>query len=395
MRKCLTGWLAAALMLLASSLLPAADAAQVRAMDLPSLEAHVASSPDDTDARYALARAYAQAGRFTEADAEYDRLLDRNANDVDWLLGKAQALLARERPREAIPLLQRARSVAPAYEDLWRSEAAALEAAGDTRAALELLDAAATQFPQSPWPAARRANLREARLLQAGTRLSTSAAYENLSGSGSSWRSLAIVLDGLVAARTRAAGGLAIEERYGKRDEQLAIGVAHRLSGIWAMELGGELTPDAELLAKRAVRLETSRPLGRAASGGLRYRHSTYDTVTVSALSAYAEYGLRAYRFGYTLTATKPTDIDATLGHALRFARDYGTGSSVSLLFARGDEAETVAPGQVLVTLATSVVLYGVHWRSAAWGLSWSCGWTEQGELYERLGARLGLEHRF
>jgi YaiO family outer membrane protein len=47
------------------------------------------------------------------------------------------------------------------------------------------------------------------------------------------------------------------------------------------------------------------------------------------------------------------------------------------------------------VTQNRNVSLYGVHWRNAAWGLSWEAGWYEQGDLYDRVRIRLGLEHRF
>jgi YaiO family outer membrane protein len=47
------------------------------------------------------------------------------------------------------------------------------------------------------------------------------------------------------------------------------------------------------------------------------------------------------------------------------------------------------------VTRDKSVSINGVHWRNAAWGLSWEAGWYEQGDLYERVRIGLGLEHRF
>ena len=59
-----------------------------------ALEAQVAAKPDDSDARDALARSCARAGEHAEALTQYDALLARDAANVDWLLGKAQALIA-------------------------------------------------------------------------------------------------------------------------------------------------------------------------------------------------------------------------------------------------------------------------------------------------------------
>ncbi|MGQ0833828.1 MAG: YaiO family outer membrane beta-barrel protein [Gammaproteobacteria bacterium] len=388
-------WLACAIAMLSAPLPVSADAPTAEGSDLRALQERIAQAPADTDARYALARAYARAARFADAAAEYDALLSRDADNADWLFGKAQTLLATGRPQEAAAMLERARHLAPGYEEVWRTEAAALEAAGDETAALALLDTAAARFPAAQWPTTRGRQLREARLARAGTRLSASAAYEDLSGGNPSWRSGAVALVHSLTSSTRLAAAFAIEQRYDEQDEQFGLGIVHRLAGDWFIDVGGELAPDGKLLPESQLHLEVSRRLTRAVSGSVRYRHASYAAVEVDALAGSAEYGFGNHRVAYTLTATKPSDIDTRFGHALRLARDYGAGSSVSLLLARGEEAETVAPGRVLVTRNTAVALFGTHWRSAAWGLSWSCGWNEQGELYDRLGVRLGLEHRF
>jgi YaiO family outer membrane protein len=362
---------------------------------IPALERSVHASPQDTDARFALARAYARAGLFADAEREFDFLLAKNADDVDWLLGKSQALVAMQRPREALPLLANARRLAPHYEDVWRTEATALEAAGDQHGALALLASASVRFPGAGWPGERRARLMEERLLTSGTRLSAGVAYEDLSRENEPWRSAFAAVMVPISGSTRLVAALALERRYGRQDEQISAGIAHQLPARWSLDAGVAATPGAELLAKHHAHLELARPMGRRTSAGLRYRRSHYDAVDVDALAASGEYAFGGYRLAYTLTGTRPTDIDVTLGHAVRFARDYGTASNVTALAARGDDAETVSPGRVLVTRVTTLAVYGVHWRSAAWGYSWSASWTEQGDLYERLGVRLGVERRF
>ena len=114
-----------------------------------ALEAAVAAKPDDTDSRDALARSCARDGQPEAALLQYDVLLAHDAGNVDWLLGKSQALIALQRPREALPLLERGREAAPAYEDVWRLNAVALDWAGEYARAESLLADAASAFPQS------------------------------------------------------------------------------------------------------------------------------------------------------------------------------------------------------------------------------------------------------
>jgi YaiO family outer membrane protein len=83
------------------------------------------------------------------------------------------------------------------------------------------------------------------------------------------------------------------------------------------------------------------------------------------------------------------------LGHVVRLAREYGNANRAALVVGFGEEAETVAPGVVQVTDTKSVSFSGLHWTNAAWGIAWEAGWYEQGDLYDRLRFRVGLEHRF
>lgn len=76
-------WLACAIAMLSASLPVSADAPTAEGSDLRALQERIAQAPADTDARYALARAYARAARFADAAAEYDALLSRDADNAD------------------------------------------------------------------------------------------------------------------------------------------------------------------------------------------------------------------------------------------------------------------------------------------------------------------------
>jgi YaiO family outer membrane protein len=349
----------------------------------------------DTDALHERAFAHLRAGDFAAAEREFSALLEVDANNVDWLLGRGQALIATGRAAEAVPLLERARERAPDYEDVWRAELNAREASDDVAGAAALLEQAARQFPDSDWPALRQRALRERELLQRGTRFSLTSSYEHLSDDKGDWRSLALALDHPLRADLHVLLGLRAEERFEVRDEQLAAGIVRRFGSGWVAAVNGSVSPDASVLPQGALEIEIGRPVSAHASLALRARHASYETVDVNMLAASVELGSGDYRVGYSLAATRPTDLDVSLGHSLRLSRDYGEGSNVNLSLAYGDEAETVAPGQVLVTHNKAVALHGLHWRSAAWGLGWELSYHEQGDLYHRLRFGLGLEHRF
>ena len=355
----------------------------------------VAQNPGDSDARYMLARSCAAAGRHEEALAQYGLLLAQDPNNSDWLLGKAQSLVALNRPREALPLLEQGRSVAPAYEDIWRINATALEMLEDYDRGDALLAEAERAFPQSPWPAARRAALAEQRLLRRGTRISLAVSHENLSGGRDPWQAVTLGVDKPLDDHRRIFGGLHIEERFDARDEQFSLGYVDRVSDDWSFSVAGDFASDAEVLPEWSLVAEVGRSLPGDRSLGLRARHASYATVDVDSLAATIEQYAEQFRIAYTLTGAQPSGLGTSFGHSLRVAHDYGTASHVTVALGFGEEAETIAPGVVQVTRNKSIGVNGVHWRNAAWGFSWEAGWYEQGDLYNRVRISLGLEHRF
>jgi YaiO family outer membrane protein len=362
----------------------------------PALEAAVAAKPDDTEARDALARSCARAGAQAEALAQYDQLLARDPTNVDWQLGKAQSLMGLGRAREALPILADARRRAPAYEDVWRANANALERLDEFEATEALLLDAAEQFPQSAWPRDRLAALRERRLLEQGTRLSADLSYEDLTGGRTPWKGASIALNHRFADHRSAFAALHLEERFDTRDEQAIFGYAGKLGAAWSFGLTGDVAPDAQVLPEWSAAAEAARGLPDAWGIGFRLRHASYLASDVDTVSGSLDKYLGAWSVGYSLNAAKTSNIDdASFGHLLRLAREYGHSSRAALIVGFGEEAETVAPGVVTVTDTRSVSLSGLHWTSTAWGFAWEAGWYEQGDLYDRFRIRLGLEHRF
>jgi YaiO family outer membrane protein len=272
----------------------------------------------------------------------------------------------------------------------------ALESTGQYARAESLLAESAAAFPQSTWPEERRRALAERRLLERGTRLSIDASYEDISGGRPAWRGATVGIDRRLDADQRLFAGLHLEERFDTRDEQVWIGTAGRLNGDWSYAVSGDVSPDADVLPEWSLAFETGRGLPGARSIGFRARHASYTNADVDTLATTIEQYAESFRVSYTLNIAKTSGIsDPSFAHLVRAAHDYGRDSYVSLALGFGEEAETVAPGVVQVTDTKVVSLNGLHWRSAAWGISWEAGWYEQGDFYDRIRVRLGLEHRF
>jgi YaiO family outer membrane protein len=361
-----------------------------------TLQATVAAKPQDTDARDALARSCARAGAQAEAVAQYDALLAVDPANVDWLLGKAQALVALGRPREALPLLEGARRRAPDYEDVWRANANVLARLDEFDAAEALLSEAALRFPQAGWPREQQMAIRERRVLERGTRISADLSYEELSGDRPAWKGASLGISHPLGDHRHAFAGAHLEERFDTRDEQLLIGYAARLDDAWSYGLSGDAAPDAEVLPEWSVAAEAGRALPDGWGIGFRLRHASYRSSDVDTLAGSVDKHIDAYSVGYSLNAAKTSGIDdPSFGHLLRVAREYGHSSRAALVVGFGEEAETVAPGVVQVTDTKSISLSGLHWTGTAWGIAWEAGWYEQGDLYDRFRIRVGLEHRF
>jgi tetratricopeptide (TPR) repeat protein len=81
----------------------------------------------------------------------YDALLKREPDNVNYLFGKAQALVLAGQPGVARPLLRRARTLKPEHEEVWRLQIRVLSELGLEKQARELTRQASQKFPQSRW----------------------------------------------------------------------------------------------------------------------------------------------------------------------------------------------------------------------------------------------------
>lgn len=184
-------------------------------------------------------------------------------------------------------------------------------------------------------------------------------------------------------------------DRFDLRDTELSAGYYHPFGPFTAL-VDGSYSPDHHVLPEWSLLGQLSWRVGGGwvASGG--WRHNEYSSGSARVLIAGLERYFAHYRASYALYNGKPEGAGSGSAHRLGFDYYYGEHSRVGAAATFGREVENVGePTGIISSEVRAVALLGRHWLNAAWAVTWEVGTHEQGDLYRRTGARLGLRHRF
>lgn len=368
--------------------------------------------PADPDARFLYARILSWRGQRAAALAQFDRLLATDPDNVDYLLGKAQTLLWDSRPREALPLIVKARARAPRYLLLWRLNIEALRAVGDAEhdaMADDLLREARRRFPDTPWDDAALAGVHDRPAAPGAAPLSPSltssgshphtweaelgTSYEGLDR-GADWRSLYLEGSWNLGPRNVLYGQVRTTERYNLRDRELTAGAYLPITPDWTGLLEGTLSPDFHVLPHWSLLGQVQRTLedGWGLHAGLR--HSEYRATYADLLLLTLERYWDNYHAAYTLYGGKAEGAGIGSSHRLQFNRFYADDSRVGIACSWGRETEN-DQGTLLTADVLSVSVNGRHWFRPAWAVSYELLYYDQGDSYIRRGLRIGFRHRY
>lgn len=345
------------------------------------LRARLVTEPGDATSRFTLARVLAWSGEYAASLTEYDGLIVREPANVDYSLGRAQTLVWAHEDEAALAEIARALSLSPDYEDVWRLELTVLERGKGNEARVRALRAeAAARFPSSSW----WQGVEERVASVSSTDVSFGTVHETLSTDVPDWTSSFVQLTRHRADGISFYGALREEERFGASDSVVAGGAAWPLPERWTMGVDLELTPNAAFLPRAAASVWAARPLGDGWETELRLRHRDYSDVQVTSTSgAIAKY-FGDFRASYTLDLSV-LDGDATsAAHSATLAYYLSPRTQLNAGIAAGEEAEAVAPGQVL---RTNVHGYSLGFRlnlNERWRLLGSVGSHTQGDFYTR-----------
>jgi YaiO family outer membrane protein len=394
------------MLLLASTLVSAADdtVAEARAAidrdDYPAailvLEQRLAGYPGDEEARYLLARTLAWSRRWDAAMAEYDQLLDQSPDNADYLLGKSQVYVWSERPAEALPLLERARALAPDYEGIWRLESQALLATGgaENRRRHDALAAEARKrFPDSNWPLWQ--DLSGSALgFEPSSDYEVGYSFDSLDNGFDNWHSVYVQASHNPAPRKAYYVVIESIDRFSERESDFMAGAYLPLDQDWTLLVQGSVAPSANVLPEWTASAELQRSL--AGSWGLRggFRHAEYSDSRYELMNLGAERYWGNWQAAYTLYIGWPESAGTSISHLGRLDRYYGARNRIGLLAGFGEESESVGQDRLLTSNTRTLGLTGRHWMNPDWAVSWDVIWHRQGDVYNRGGVRVGLRRQ-
>src|SRR5690349_5447944 len=220
--------------------------------------------------------------------------------------------------------------------------------------------------------------------------------HESLTNSKPDWKSIYLEAAHDFAKRQTLYGGVRETDRFDFRDTEMAAGYYHPFTEHFTAQIEGSHSSSHNVLPENSLFTAAAWELskGWVASGGVRYNQYTDNDSRV--LNAGIERYVGSYRVFYGLFNGKPQG--APSASAQRFGMDYyyGEKSRIGAAITWGREVEYVGPPTGIITSdVRAISLYGRHWFTPAWAVSWEALRQEQGDLYTRTGVRLGLRHLY
>lgn len=233
----------------------------------------------------------------------------------------------------------------------------------------------------------------------AASTVELSQGAEALSGDRPAWRTTALDL-AWTGDRDRAlaAGGSLREVSRFREDDVEGAAWAQAPLGGFVLGVEGSASPTWEFLPRWSAGARAERDLGAGWLAALGGRVLRYDGELGASTVALTTLGLERY-FGRWRAAGSGTaaGLHGEWSGSGRLALDlyYGERGRVGASVAAGRELESLGGGQVLRTDVVAAALTGAHPLSAAWAITWDLTAQRQGDLYTRVGGRLGVRRSF
>lgn len=220
--------------------------------------------------------------------------------------------------------------------------------------------------------------------------------HEKLTNNNADWNSAYVEAAHTFAPRQTLYAALREVERFDLKDSQVEAAYYQPLSQRLTGHIEANASPEHNVLPKGSLFGELALQLdaGWVASGGVR--KSEYTATSTRVISAGLERYFGRSRAFYTLNNGKPEGAGSATAHRIGLDYYYAEERSrVGVSATWGREVENIPPTGVLTSDVRSLNLYGRHWVSAAWAMTWELGTHEQGSFYRRTGGRLGVRHAF
>jgi YaiO family outer membrane protein len=181
-------------------------------------------------------------------------------------------------------------------------------------------------------------------------------------------------------------------ERFDRVDTQVQAGTNARVGG-WSGAAEVAASPTGNVLPTLSVLAEVHRDLGRGWVVGAGGRYLDHDIGPVRIGTFTTDYYVSDYRLGYTLSMGFVDDASAA-AHRASASRYYGDGSGVTALVGAGQSVERLGVEDLIITDILALAVWGVHWASPRFGITWGASFNRHGQLFDRRGVQLGARVR-
>lgn len=341
--------------------------------------------------RFLYAREAAHAGDFDRAMQEYARLVLDEPDNVDYIFGYAQVLFWSDNLERSPRFLERARKLAPDYEDIWKLEyQARISATRNEPIASfdQFRQMAANNFPSAEWHRVID------KAISRKYRWEFSASRELLDNGAPDWEQLDVLFGRNLTEKVLATLSASTMNRFGTRDTQFGFGGSLEVGENWTATVGFTISSSPNFLPDTGLDLELRRRFEHGWAGGVRWRRRNYEISSVNSFGLITERYIRKYRIAYSLDNARLSYEQAVV-HALTVNFYANSGSRLGVILAAGEEVEIGGPGQLLKTDVNSIALTGRHPINKHLGFGWRLATHRQGPFYRRNSIGISISGGF
>lgn len=222
------------------------------------------------------------------------------------------------------------------------------------------------------------------------------ATRESLTRNLPDWSSVYLEAARTFRPRNTLYGGVRQTRRFDLDDNEAYGGLYYPLGETWTALIEASLSPSHSVLPQFSAFGQLQKTVAPGLVVGLGLKHTEYSDSGVKAAIASVEYYWSAFRAAYTFYSSQVDGAGSAPAHRFQANYYYTDHSSIGISYASGREVESVGPPVGLVVSdVREWAVSGRHWFSRGWALTYELLDHEQGRLYRRQGARLGLRHRF
>ena len=361
---------------------------------------------DDPEAAYRDARAAWVAGDVDAAAAIFAALAEQHPDNADYLLGHGQGLLATQRSAQAVPVLERALELAPAYLDVMQVLLRAYETLGEDTAAASLRARAARLAPDAEWTRAPSTTpppvsaAAPAAATRGRGRVTMSLRQEHtLTERDDTWRERGVGVEYAWSRRALLGGHALRSRRFGVSDTLFEFYGAMPLSEHVTLSGRGYYSPTRRVRVHHAAIGGLSLALSHGFVIGAEGGRLKYDSGPSDMLAGTVERYFSAYRLAYTLSAVQPAGGPWSPGHRFSAGWYYGQDSRMNLSGGFGRETDESVLGAPLLRFDTwNVGVNGRHWLTPHVAFDYAVGYTglesPRGNHLDRTSIYVGIAVR-